>query len=427
MKREVKKIYDCTYEVTLACQGEEWKEFLEKAYSKLEAKVSVPGFRKGKAPKEMLRSKVSTADAMDEAANMYLQGEFEKVIKENDFHLIEQPHVHLDKISLDEIEAKLHLTVEPTIKLAQYKGLSVEKELVVVLDDEVDEKVKKLQEDNAELVVKENSTVENGDVVIIDFEGFVDDVAFEGGKASKYQLEVGSNTFIPGFEEQLIGMKTNEDKDIKVTFPKEYAPHLASKKAVFKIHLHEVKEKKLPEINDDLALDANLDDVSTLEELKEHYRKDLFKKKENDAKNAALGKVFELIIKNSEVEIAPSIIEKEKDLAIANVKQDLEQQNMKFEDYLKTLKLTEKEFEEKVKEEAKRNITFAYVVMSIAKEEKIEVTDKELDDTLSNVAKMYGQKLEDFKKALKDRLFGLKQEMLYNKVYEFLKKENNLV
>ena len=348
-------------------------------------------------------------------------------MKDDSYILAEHPHVHLDKISNEEIEVKIHFTVEPIVKLGTYKGLTVEKELVSVLDEEIEERISNLREQNAELIIKEEGEVVNGDTVIIDFEGFVDGKAFEGGKAENYQLVIGSNTFIPGFEDQIIGMKNNEEKDINVVFPEQYAPNLASKPAVFKVKLHEIKYNKLPEVNDDLALDANIENVSNLEELKEHYRKSLFQSKENDSKNAALGKIFDLVIKSSEIEIADSMIEKEKEHTISHIKEDLEKQGMTMDNYLENLKLTNEQFEEKVKEESLRNISFAFVIMKIAENENISVTEEEIENTLNQVAAMYGQKIEEVKKALKDRMNGLRQDMLYSKVYEFLKKENNII
>lgn len=426
MEKNIKKIGDCSYEIQLIPTSEEWVTYIEKASKKLETNVEIPGFRKGKAPQNLVKGKVSNADILDEALNTFLQKHFEEIVKEEKLLLAQQPNVHIEKVTMEELSVHIHVIVEPVIKVGNYKGHEVEKELIVVIDEELEEKIKEVQTKNVELVVKETGKVENQDVVIIDFEGFLNGVAFEGGKAEKFQLEIGSNSFVPGFEEQLIGMESGEGKDITITFPVNYTPELAGKEVVFKIVLHEIKSKVLPQIDDDLALDANLDDVSTLEELKEHFRKELFVTKQKEAANVALDKVLDLIIKDSHIEIADDFIQKESDNRIENIKLDLKNQKIEFKDYLAKNKLSEEEFVNKIKEQSKNNIVFAYVIIDIANKENISVSEEELDDTLKGIASMYNQSLEMIKDSLKDRISGFRQEMLFNKVYEFLKKENNL-
>ena len=221
-------------------------------------------------------------------------------------------------------------------------------------------------------------------------------------------------------------MKSGEDKDIKVTFPENYTPELKGKEATFKIHLHEIKVKELPSIDDELALDANLDDVSTLEELKEHYRKELFAEKEAENNNKSLEKLLDVIVKGSKVEVSKSLIDREVSSRIEGMKADLERQGTTYEDYLEQIKTKEEDFVNNTREQTKNNINFAFVIMEIAKQEKIEVSEEEIDKDLEEIAKMYGQSVENIKNMLQDRLHGLRQDKLFRKVYDFLKTVNNL-
>jgi len=426
MEKDIKKIEEGTYEITLQTSGEEWNKEIESAYNKLAKNVEIKGFRKGKAPKDMVRSRIKPEKMFNEAINSFLEKNFDKVIKEAGLALFDQPHLHVEKISNEELTLKIHAVVEPTVELGNYKNIEIDKEVVVVVDEDIDARIKDLQEKNAELTVKEEGTVEDGNTVIIDFEGFLGDKPFEGGKASKYQLEIGSNSFIPGFEEQIIGMKSGEDKDIKVTFPENYTPELKGKEATFKIHLHEIKVKELPSIDDELALDANLDDVSTLEELKEHYRKELFAEKEAENNNKSLEKLLDVIVKGSKVEVSKSLIDREVSSRIEGLKADLERQGTTYEGYLEQIKTKEEDFVNNTREQTKNNINFAFVIMEIAKQEKIEVSEEEIDKDLEEIAKMYGQSVENIKNMLQDRLHGLRQDKLFRKVYDFLKTVNNL-
>ena len=275
METNIQTLENCKTVVTLKAGKEEWAGKIEKAYNKLETKVSLPGFRKGKAPKEMVRSKIKLEEVFNEALNYFLNDNYSKVLKDNNLRPIVQPTIDVKKISLEEVECDITVVGEPKVELKEYKGITVEKSPVAVTESEINEELTRLQERNAEVVVKEEGSVVSGDIATIDFEGFVDGVAFEGGKGDDYDLTIGSNTFIPGFEDQIIGMNVNETKDVNVTFPENYVEALKGKPAVFKVTVKAIKTKVLPEINDDLALDANLDNVETLEQLKEHYKNEL--------------------------------------------------------------------------------------------------------------------------------------------------------
>ena len=425
MEKQIERKENCKTIINFKVSGEEWKTEIEKAYKKLEKKVSVPGFRKGKAPESLVRSKIATEDVINEALNSVLMANYEKTLTEEKLNPIIRPEISVAKISMEEAEFSIIVIGAPEVTLGEYKDIKVEKSPIVVTDEDVDVELKNLQQRNAEVSVKEDA-VSVGDIATIDFEGFVDNVAFEGGKAEKYDLEIGSNTFIPGFEDQIVGMKAGEEKDINVTFPENYAEHLKGKDATFKIKLHEVKEKILPEINDDLALDANLENVSNLEELKEHYREQIRKNKEAQANEAATNKLLEIIVKNSTFAVADEIVEDEANHQLEDIKHQLSHRNMTLESYLEMINMSNEDFTNKIKEDSLKNLKYAFVIMKVAEMEKLSVSNEDLNKAYEDISAMYGMGVEDVKKALGNREEGLKRDLLNQKVVEFLRSANSL-
>ena len=426
MQTNIEKLTNCKTMLTLKADKDEWKSKIEKAYTKLEGKVSLKGFRKGKAPKELLRSKISQEDLFNEALNSFLSENFAKAITENNLHPYMQPTVEVKKISNEEVECLLTIISEPSVELKSYKGLNITKDPVVVTDEEIDHEIKHLQEKNAEIVVKEEGTVAQGNIATIDFEGFVDGVAFDGGKATDYDLEIGSNTFIPGFEDQIVGMSLNETRDINVTFPQNYTENLKGKAAVFKVTVKAIKSKVYPEINDDLALDANLDGVETLEQLKDYYRKQITTRKESESNNAAYGKLIDTIIDEANIEIAPEMIEDEVHHNVENIEARLAQQGLNLDNYLGMLSMDKADFMSKLEKDCTKNIKYMFTLLSIAKAEDIKVTDEDYNRAYKEMADQYKMDVEDVKKALSNRLEALSNDLLTRKVSEFLKKENNI-
>ena len=426
MEKKVEKKENCKSVIEFKVNGAEWKAEIEKAYKKLEKKVTIPGFRKGKAPQNLVRGKISTDEVMNEALNSFLMANYEKTLNEENLNPIIRPEISVGKISLDEVEMSLTIIEAPEVTLGEYKNIKVEKSDISVSDEDINDELKNLQQKNAEVTVKENSSVANGDIATIDFEGFVDGVAFEGGKAEKYDLEVGSHSFIPGFEEQIIGMNVGEEKDINVKFPEAYAAHLAGKDATFKIKLHEIKEKVIPEINDELALDANLEGVSNLAELKEFYRNEIKSKKEREADEAATNKLIDIIVKNAKFVVADEIVEEEANHQLEDVKYQLSSRNMTLDKYLEMINMTNESLMTKLKEDALKNLKYAFIIMKIAEVEKLNVSKEDLDKAYEDISKMYGMGVDDVKKALGNREEGLKRDLLNQKVVEFLKESNSL-
>ena len=370
-------------------------------------------------------SKINPEEVMNEALNSVLVANYEKTLDEEKLNPIIRPEISVSKISMEEVEMAITVVEAPVVTLGEYKDIKVEKSEVTVTDADVEDELKNLQQKNAEVSVKDGEVVE-GNIATIDFEGFVDNVAFEGGKAEKYDLEIGSHSFIPGFEEQIVGMKAGEEKDINVKFPENYAEHLAGKDATFKIKLHEVKEKVLPEINDDLALDANLDNVSNLEELKAHYKEQIKTRKETQANEAAVNKLMDIIVKNATFAVADEIVNDEVHHQVEDITHQLNHRNMTLDKYLEMMNMTNDDFMTRLREDATRNLKYAFVVMKIAEEEKLNVSKEDLDKAYEDISAMYGMSVEDVRKALGNREDGLRRDLLNQKVIEFLKGANSL-
>ena len=274
-------------EITIKIEGKEWKDALDKAFVKANKKAKIDGFRPGKAPKEMFIKKYGIESLYMEAGDLVLESAYAKIIEENkDLELVAQPDIQLKSVDEDHIEFAVVLTTKPEVKLGDYKNLNVKKGSVKVTEAEIDSTIAEMQKRYAENVIKEEGKVEEGDIAVIDFEGFKDGVAFDGGKGENYSLTIGSHTFIPGFEEQVVGMEIGEVKDINVTFPEDYhAEELKGAPVVFKVKVNEIKTIELPELDKDFFADLGMDDVSTVEELRKQVKETIKVRKETDAEN----------------------------------------------------------------------------------------------------------------------------------------------
>ena len=427
MQTNVETLKNCKSVLTLKADTEEWKNRIEKAYNKLESKVSLPGFRKGKAPKELLRSKVNPEDLFNEAINGYLNDNYANAIKDNNLHPIMQPTVDVTKVTYEEFECNITIISEPKVEVGNYKGLVVAKDLVEVSEEEVEASIKKLQENSAEIVVKETGNVVNGDIATIDFEGFVDGVAFEGCKEENYDLEIGSGQFIPGFEDQLVGMNVNETRDINVKFPENYpAENLKGKDATFKVTVKGLKNKVYPEANDDLALDANIDNVETLEQLKNHYKNEILTRKQKTADDAAYTRLVDTIVEGSTIEIADEMIEDEVHHQLDRIEAQAKQYNLDLDTFLSFSGTNKEGYLTQTRTNVEKNLKGIFTILAVAKKENIEVTEEDLNKAYQDMANQYKMPLEDVKKALSNRVEALANDLLMQKVSEFLKKENNI-
>ena len=423
MKRVVNKLENSKVEVICDLEQQAWKEFQDKAFAKLAANLEVKGFRKGKVPTDIAKKHIDTGSIFNEAINLSLQPSFEEVLREEKLQPFARPSVDVTKVSDTELQLKFVIVLAPEVKLGAYKGLGIKKEAVKVEEKEIEAEIEKLVAQNASLIVKEGEA-KKGDTVVLDFVGSVDGKEFEGGKADNYSLELGSNQFVPGFEDQLVGHKAGEDVEVNVTFPTQYVPELAGKKALFKCKIHEVKEKVLPKLDEDLIKDLNLPDVKDEAGLREFEKKALLQQKEGKAQSDALNKVLDEIVTHAEVEIAQEILMDEVEGMKKNMEEQIKQRGLTLEQYYQITGESAQEVEMKMKIEADKNLRTILCMEEIAKQEKLDVTEADLDAEFKSIADMYKMDVAKVKEILGKDLGRFKAELRQRKIQDFLSKEN---
>ena len=406
--------------LTVEVDADKFKTALDDAFKKVVKQVSIPGFRKGKVPRGLFEQRFGVEALYQDALDILLPVEYPKAVEEAGIEPVDRPENDVEKIEKGEsLIFTAKVTVKPEVKLGDYKGLGIEKDDTAVTDEDVQNELKALQERQAELVVKEEGAVENGDTVVLDFEGFVDGEAFEGGKAENYSLEVGSGSFIPGFEEQLTGLEAGAEKDVEVTFPEEYhAEELAGKPAVFKVKIHEIKAKELPELNDEFAKDID-EEVETLAELTEKTKKRLEEAKENEA-DAKLRE--ELVLKaseNAEADVPQAMIDTELDRMLKEFEQRLQMQGMNLELYTQFSGQDENALKEQMKEDAAKRVKSNLTLEAIAQAENLEVTDEEVEAELTKMAEAYNMPVENIKQAI-GSTDAMKEDLKVRKAIDFL-------
>ncbi|MEG0423056.1 MAG: trigger factor [Erysipelotrichaceae bacterium] len=384
--------------------GDEWKQAQKKAFKKLAKKVNLPGFRPGSAPESLVKKYVSKQNTLMEAIDEVATSALMKGIEEHSLQMIARPALDVDKIDEEEVTLKFVVTIKPEVKLGDYKGLDIKKAAVKVSKAEVSEEAKKLQEKFAEMVICEDDhAVENGDTAVIDFEGFKDDIAFEGGKGDNYPLEIGSNSFIPGFEEQLIGMKANETKDLNVSFPAEYqVEELAGQPVVFKVMVHEIKKKELPELNDELVKQAEIADVNNVEEYNAYLKKTLKEAKEKKADDEFTDKILTKICENCEVDIPEIMINEETDRMVEDFANRLKQQGFSLDQFKQVTGQSDEMIRGEVGKDAKQKVNVRLVLEAIGAAEEIEVSEQEIDDELTKISEIYQMDLNEIKKMIQN-------------------------
>ena len=388
-------------ELKTTVEGEAWQKAQKKAFKKLAKKVNLPGFRPGQAPEALVKKQISSQNILMEAIDDVAGDALTAGITEHDLELVARPSLDIDSIDEEKVTFKFIVTVKPEVKLGQYKGLEITKEDATVTEEDINAEITALQEKFADLVLKEDGAVENGDTAVIDFEGFKDGVAFEGGKADEYPLVIGSGSFIPGFEEQLIGMKSEETKDINVTFPETYqVEDLAGAPVVFKVTVHDIKSKELPEANDELVKQADIKDVETLEAFKEYSRKNLEVSKKNQAENKFESEILTAITENAEVEIPDVMIEEETDSLVKDFEQRLQSQGISLDQFKQMTGQTDEMIRGEMGKDAFNKVKVRLVLEAVAAEEKIEITDEDINAEMERIANMYNMETEQVKKLI---------------------------
>ena len=423
MQKEVTKLENSQTNITLSFSGEEWANAQKKAFNKLANNVEVQGFRKGHAPENLVRQKINQAQVLNDAIDVVLQPAYEQVLKEEKLVPFVQPELEVTKISESELEVIIKITTAPEVTLGSYKGLKVAREAVEVTKEEIDAEIARLCANNAELIVKDTEA-KLGDTTVIDFKGFVDGKEFDGGSAENFALELGSNQFVPGFEEQLVGTKAGESKDVVVTFPTQYVPELAGKEATFKVTVNEVKEKKVPELNEDLVAELNYEGVKTVEDLTNKVSADVKTKKENQAKNAQIEEILKHIRESSTISMGEKIIEKEVESMKEKFKKQVEQNGLTIEQYYQITGQKEEDTVKSMRAQAELNLKNFLVISEISKLENIKVEQKELDAEYQKIADQYGMDVAKVKEILGPQSQQLASDIHQRKIIDFLLANN---
>ncbi|RCW66369.1 trigger factor [Saliterribacillus persicus] len=408
-------------QLTVEVDAEKFDQALDQAFKKVVKQVQVPGFRKGKMPRGMFEKRFGVESLYQDAVDIILPGEYTNAIEETGIEPVDQPDVDIEQIEKGKnLIFTAKVTVKPEVKLGEYKGLEVEEVSTEVTDEDVENDLKQQQEQQAELVVKEDGEVENGDTVVIDFEGFVDGEAFEGGNAENHSLEIGSGSFIPGFEEQLVGKKAGEEYDVNVTFPEEYhAENLAGKEATFKVKIHEIKAKELPELDDEFAKDVD-EEVESLDELKEKIKNRLKEQKEAEADSNKKESLIQQASDNAEVEVPEAMVTSELDRMLKEFEQRLQTQGMTLEMYFQFSGQDEDALKGQMKEDAAKRVKTNLTLEAIAIEEEIVVSDEDVDKEIEAMASMYQMEAEQIKQMLGGNTSALKDDIKFKKAIDVL-------
>ena len=382
--------------LTIEVGAAEFEAAIEKAYQKMRKNIRVQGFRPGKAPRKMIERMYGAEVFFEEAINIAFPEAYDAAIQEQELKVVGYPKVEMvDEATHEGFTFKATVPVYPEVTLGQYKGLSAEKEEVKVMAADVNERLKQMQERNTRLVSVDRAA-KNGDTAVIDFEGFLDGKAFEGGKGSNYSLELGSSSFVPGFEEQLVGLKAGDEKDLDITFPEDYHEDLAGKAVVFKVKVNEVKGKEVPELDDEFAKDVS--EFDTLKELKADLKKKLTEERQKAADSAFEDALMEMVADNLTVDVPDAMVETQANQFINNFKMQLSQSGIPYEQYMKMTGNDEAKMMEEAKGPALRQVLVDLAVAAIIKAENIEVTDEELEPEYARTAELYGMDVEMVKK-----------------------------
>ena len=384
------------HEIETKVEGKEWTKVLDDAFKKEVTKANVPGFRKGKVPKDVYIKKYGVESLFYTAINDVLPVLYSKVLKDNELDPIIEPKVDVVSVDEKELVVKFTVTTKPEVKIKKYKSLNVKKETAKVTKEEIDTEIDNLRNRYADLVVKDGKA-ESGDITVIDFEGFLGKKAFEGGKGENYSLTLGSNTFIPGFEDQLIGHKAGDEVEVKVTFPENYqSEELKGKKATFKVKINEVKAKKLPELDEDFFLDLEMEGVNSEESLRSLIEEQIKARKDYEIENKYVDMLLEEAAKNTEVEIPNEMVEEEIDRMMHEYEHNLQMQGLNLESFYKFTNSDELALREQMRNDASIRVKYRFMLEEIISLENIKVTDKEVEEEATKLAAQYNVSKDEF-------------------------------
>lgn len=411
------KVDTNVWELEVSVDGDTFKDAVTKAYLKQRKNITIPGFRKGKAPRAFIEKYYGEGVFYEDALEAIYPDAVASAIEEAKLEPVDTPYdLEIPEMGNDGVTVKFKVTVKPEVELGEYKGLKATKKSTKVTADEVKAELARMQEQNSTVSDVDDRAVKKNDIVVIDFEGFVDGKAFEGGKAEKYELTIGSNQFIPGFEDQIIGHKIGDKFDVNVKFPEDYQADLASKDAVFKIKLHGIKVKEVPALDDEFAKDVS--EFDTLDELKKDIKKQLEKRKNDDAENELHNTLLEEVAKGIKAEIPEAMIEKTIDDDVNEYSYRLQSQGLKLETYLKYTGMDMKGFREGFKERAETQVRLNLALEKIIEKEKIEVTEEDIEAEYKKYADAYNMDIDTIKKAVSAE--SLKPELASRKAIDLI-------
>ena len=428
MKYTTKAAEKSTVKITIKFDGEEWKNAQQKAYLKLRGKFAVNGFRKGKAPKNVIEHAYGKGVFFEEALNSMFSESYPTILDKcaEKFTVVGDPDVSVDKLEDDGITMVAVVPVKPEVKISSYKGMKIKQFAYTVKDEEVDAEIARVQDRNARKVEITDRAAQNGDIVNIDFVGTVDGVKFDGGEAEGFDLTLGSGQFIPGFEDQVVGMNIGESKDVNVTFPENYqAENLKGKAAVFAVKLNKIQGKELPEVTDEFIKEAT--GSETVEEYKAKTRERLQAQADRRSNDATENSILEAIAANTEAEIPQAMIEREIDSLVQKFEYQLMYQGLKLQDYLDFLKVSVEDFRKNYEEQAKKNVLSQLIISQLIKEENIEATEEEVDAKVAEQAESVNKTAEEYKKNMDPRQFDyIRSDIVITKLFKTLKENNEM-
>ena len=401
--------------------AEKVNKALDQAFKKVVKQINVPGFRKGKVPRPIFEQRFGVEALYQDAVDILLPEAYGEAIEETKINPVAQPEINVTQIEKGkDFEFEATVTVEPEVKLGDYKGLEIEKQDSELTDQDLQDEIDHSLGHLADMVVKEDSAVEEGDTVNIDFDGYVDGEQFEGGQADGYDLEIGSGSFIPGFEDQLVGVKTGEEKDVVVTFPEEYhAEELAGKEATFKTKVNEIKYKEVPELTDEIANELD-SDANSVDEYKENLRKRLSEQKAQDAENVEKEEAINKVTENTTIDIPQAMIDTELDRMVQEFGQRIQQQGLDLQTYFQISGQDESQLREQMKDDAEQRVKTNLTLSAIADEENIEVTDEDIDKELEKMSSQFNISVEDIKQTLGNTDI-IKNDVRIQKVIDLLR------
>ncbi len=421
MSLKVEKLEGNMAKLTIEAAAEDFEKAIEQAFQKNKNKLSVPGFRKGKVPRQMVEKMYGKEVFYEDAANILIPTAYAKAVDECEEEIVSQPTIDIVQAEAGkEFIFTAEVALKPEVKLGKYKGVSVKKADLTVSDEEIDAEINKERDNNARTINVEDRPVKDGDMTVLDFEGFVDGVAFEGGKGENYPLTIGSKTFIPGFEDQLIGAEIGKEVEVKVTFPEDYqAADLAAKEAVFKCTIKEIKEKELPELDDEFA--SEVSEFETLAEYKEDVKKKLVERKEADAKQAKEDAAIDAVIEASEMDIPDAMVSTTQRQMADEFGQRLQMQGLSLEQYFQFTGMTKESFLEQMKPQALKRIQTRLVLEAIAAAENMEVSDDEYKEEIQKMADAYRMKAEEIEDMIGNyEQKAIKSDILIKKAIDFV-------